>query len=402
MPQNALKTKVDNAQPKNKDSPAGKRRAELIAELNQIREKQKGSKSNRNAVFERIKKLDEQLKSRQTELKNDRGRLNYKSVEDLERQVQTLQKQVDSGTMKIVDEKRALSEISSLNKAKKSFDTFGKQQEGIDSIKTQIAEQKKLLDDPEQKALSEKYNTLQSELDKIKADQDSAFKSLNSLRDDRTKANAAQNEKWNAVKALKDNYYASKRAYKEYEDAAWKARKERQRAEREAYENEKRKKIAEQKLEEASAPAYQDEILTAEGLIRYFDPSSIPAKAEAGPGKFAATNIRTVDDSGLKGTRLVRKEDDDVYFAGTGGKKGKKGRKAAEPSTPTDTKFNLSIGVIQDLAKVKVDSPASQADVPAIVAKLKEKIEHWKADQDKKTQEVRTPQPHSPSHYSIS
>jgi hypothetical protein len=39
----------------------------------------------------------------------------------------------------------------------------------------------------------------------------------------------------------------------------------------------KRKKIADKKLEEASQLAYADEILTAQGLIRHFDPLALAA-----------------------------------------------------------------------------------------------------------------------------
>lgn len=71
---------------------------------------------------------------------------------------------------------------------------------------------------------------------------------------------------------------------------------------------------------------------------------------------------------------------------GTGGKKGKKGGKKGG-AAPTPSKFNLNIGIIEELAKVGVDAPSSQADVPATVEKLKEKLAHWKEDQDRKTKE---------------
>ncbi|MBE7182652.1 MAG: hypothetical protein INR71_15845, partial [Terriglobus roseus] len=150
-------------------------------------------------------------------------------------------------------------------------------------------------------------------------------------------------------------------------------------------------------LDEASAPAYGDEINTAEGLIRYFDPSSSTAKEATGPSKFAATAQRTVDDSGFKGMKMVsskKKDDDEAYFIGGGGKKkGRKGGKsespAPAPATPTEgSKLNLSIGIFEELSKVGVDAPSSQSDVPAVIEKLKEKLAHWKADQDKKTKEV--------------
>lgn len=338
-------------------------------------------------MHDKIKRLDEQLKSRLNELKSAKGKVNFKSVEDVDREIDRLQKQVDSGSMKLVDEKKALSEISNLHKVRKNFGAFDNQQKGIDDLKAQIAEQKKLLDDPEQKALSQKYTELQTELDSLKAEQDEAFKNMKTLRDAADKARADQQEKYMAMKEYKDKYYQQKRAFAEYDYQARKARQERRRQEQLEYQAGKRKDAAAKRLEEASAPAYQDEILACEGLIRYFDPSALPAKETTGASKFAASAQRTVDDSGIKGTRLAKKgDDDDNYFIGGGGKKGKKGRKA--PAAPAEAKFNLSIGVIEELAKVSVDAPSSQADVPATVEKLKEKLAHWKSDQDRKTKEV--------------
>lgn len=288
--------------------------------------------------------------------------------------------------MKLVDEKKALSEITALNKARKQFSGFDGQQKDIDAIKAKIAEQKKLLDDPEQKALSEKYTVLQTELDGLKAEQDEAMKNLKALRDETDKARAVQQEKYQARKELKDAYYSQKRAFQEYDYQARKIRTEKRRQEQQQYIASKRKEAASQRLEEASAPAYQDEILATEGLIRHFDPSALPPKETTAASKFAASTQRTVDDAGFKGTRVGKKDaDEENYFVGGGGKKGKKGKK----SGAAETKFNLNMGVIAELAKVGLDAPASQADVPATVEKLKEKLAFWKGDRDRKTKEVR-------------
>jgi hypothetical protein len=48
---------LDLAKPNSKDSPAGKRRAELLAELKEIREKQGAGKAGRNKVFDEIRLL---------------------------------------------------------------------------------------------------------------------------------------------------------------------------------------------------------------------------------------------------------------------------------------------------------------------------------------------------------
>ena len=71
-------------------------------------------------------------------------------------------------------------------------------------------------------------------------------------------------------------------------------------------------------------------------------------------------------------------------------KEGKKNKKSnnSPSATPSEGKFNLSIGIIEQLAKINVNAPASQADVPAVVKTLQEKLEFWKKDQDRKTKEV--------------
>ncbi|KAI9794474.1 MAG: hypothetical protein M1833_000387 [Piccolia ochrophora] len=393
---NAVKAKLDLAKPPSKGSPSPvqQRQQELRAELSSIRQQQQGLKSSKGNLQEKIRQLDANLKSCIAEHKNARGKIPYKSVEEVDREIQRLEKQVDSGTMKLVEEKKALADVSSLRKQRKGFAAFDEQQKGIDDIKAQTAELRKGLEDPEAKALSERYSTIAKELDGIKAEQDAAYKDINALRDERSKLQAEQQEKYGAIRTIKDGYYSQKKAYSNYEHEAYLARKEKQRSEKDAFERERRKKAAEQRLEEASAKAYIDEILTAEGLIRYFDPSAAgTALPSAEQSKYAAQASRTVDGSDLKGTLMKKKDDgEENYFMGTGSKKGKKGRKGGsavgQGGVPPETgRFNLSIGIIEELGKVNVEPPMSQADVPATVEKLQKKVAHWKEDSDRQTKQ---------------
>jgi uncharacterized coiled-coil DUF342 family protein len=384
---------LDNAQPNNKDSPTSKKQQELRAQLSSIRQKQSGFKSSRSSTQEKINALDANLKARIAEQNNSRGRLSFKSVDEIDREIARLEKQVDSGTLRLVDERKALSDVSNLRKQRKSFAGLDEAQKGIDELKAQIAELRKTLDNPEAKALSDQYSEIQKELDAIKAEQDGVFKNLNSLRDERTKLRNDQQEKYTAIRTIKDTYYKARRAYKEYEDEAWRVRRERQKTEREAFEREKRKKVADKKLEEASQPAYHDEILTAQGLIRHFDPAynfaalGLDEKKDAG-SNFRAGVGRTVDAAEIKGMKVVRKDDEEDYFVGTGGKKGKKGGKKGAAPAAESTKFNMNVGIIEEFSKVKIDPPMNQSDVPAVVEKLAAKISEWKKNQASKTEEV--------------
>jgi uncharacterized coiled-coil DUF342 family protein len=365
----------------------------LRTQLAKLRAQQQGFKASKGSLQEKIRSLDSTIKSRIAEQNAAKSRVPFKNVEEVEREIQRLEGKVEAGTMKLVDEKKALADISSLRKQKKGFAGFDEAQKGIDDLKAQVKELRKGLEDPEGKAVNERYAVISRELDDIKAEQDEAYRNISSLRDERTKIKAEQQERYTAIRALKDEFYAQKKAYADYEHQAFLARKERQKLERENYERERRRKIADKKLEEASEPAYMDEILTAEGLIRYFDPSYVGATKSSGPSKFAAQASRTVDDPILTGTKVIKKEDrEDEYFVGTGGKKGKKGRNRGAASEGTKIeggKFSLSIGVLEELAKVQVEPPMSQADVPHVVEKLKGKLEQWKKDQNEKTKEVR-------------
>ncbi|PKY08979.1 hypothetical protein P168DRAFT_229203 [Aspergillus campestris IBT 28561] len=387
---NEVKAKIETAKPNNKDSPVAKKQQELRAQLASIRQKQSGFKSSRTSTQEKINGLDATLKARIAEQNTSRTRMSFKNVEEIDREIARLEKQVDSGTLRLVDERNALSTVSNLRKQRKNFAGLDEAQKNIDDLKAQIAALKKTLDNPEAKALSDQYTAIQKELDSIKAEQDGVFKNLNALRDERTRLHGEQQKKWTAIREVKDTYYKARKAYKEYEDEAWRVRRERQKEQRETMEREKRKKVADKKLEEASQLAYTDEILTAEGLIRHFDPAYDFGALQLDKPKDEGANFRAevgrkIDDAGMKGFKVVKKEEDD-YFVGTAGKKGKKGKKGTAASSGA-TGFNLNVGIIEDFAKVKIDPPMNQADVPASIEKLAAKVTEWKKNQATKTAE---------------
>ncbi|KAI5463466.1 hypothetical protein BGZ63DRAFT_422817 [Mariannaea sp. PMI_226] len=384
---NAVKAKIDIAQPnKNKDqpSPTQQRRQELIAQANEIRQKQAGGKNARTGKLDQIKRLDEQVRSRIAEQKTAKSKVPFKSLEDVDRQIASLEKQVNSGTMKLVDEKKALTDISALRKTRKNFGQFEDSQKQIDDLRAKIKEIKDSMEDPEQKALSEKYSKIQAELDTIKAEQDEAYKSISSLRDERTKLHAEQQETYGAIRKLKDDYYGQKKAFAAYEREARERYREKQKAEHDRFVKERKKADAERRLAEASDAAYLDEIRRANSLLQFLDPNHKiekgPLMADTGLGAQAQ---RTVDEGGLKGTKLVRKEDrEEEYLPAV--KKGKKGKKSGA-SAASSKFFNCPPSVVEDCAAMGIDPPMSALDVPAVTEKVRAKLEFWKNDQEAQT-----------------
>lgn len=388
--QNAVKAQIEVALPnKNKDqpSPAQKRRQELMAQAAEIREKQAGGKDARTSKLDQIKRLDEQVRSRISEQKTAKAKVPYKNVDEIDRQIESLEKQVNSGTMKLVDERKALTDVSGLRKMRKNFGQFDDSQKQIDELRAKIKAIKDSMEDPEQKAMSEQYSKIQAEITKIKSEQDQAYKGVSKLRDERTKLQAEQQEKFTVIRKLKDEYYGQKKAYASFEREAREKARERREAERKKYELERKKANAERVLADASDPAYLEEIRRANNLIVFLDPTQKTEKSslitDTGMGAQAQ---RTVDDAGLKGTKLVRKEDrEDEYFAGNKkGKKGKKGGAAAGGGKG----FNCPPSVVEDCSFMGIDPPMSSEDVPAVIEKVRAKLDHWKNDQAAQTQRV--------------
>src|SRR5437016_4258917 len=116
--QNAIRAEIENARP-NKDSPANDRFKTLVAEQKAIREQQMANKSSRTSQLEKYNNAENQIKQMIQDQKNQRAKMPFKNVEEIDAQIDHLNKQVDSGRMKLVDEKKALDEVSKLRKQRK-------------------------------------------------------------------------------------------------------------------------------------------------------------------------------------------------------------------------------------------------------------------------------------------
>lgn len=381
--QNAARAKLDGARP-GKGGAGNDRWQQLVDEQKEIRAKQGTHKTSRQTQQSKFDANDREIKNLIAQQKDARSRVGFKSADEIEQKIKSMMAQVDSGKMSLVEEKKTLTEVSNLRRQMKSFGGLDELQTKIDAKKNENAELKKTFDNAETKALSEKYEANQKELDDIKANRDDVNKNFDKLKAERETLYEKQQGTWKAMQELKDKYYQQRKEYKEFEDKIYQQRREKQKAERDAYEKDKRKKIAEEKLEEASAPAFVDEISKAERIIRHFDSSYGAAEDDKGPSKYAASAQRSVDESGFKGMSVMKKEEED-FFVGAGSKKKGKG---AKKGAAADKSFNLSIDLIEGLGEVGVPTPNSQSEIPATIEKLKEKVAAWKRDQKSQTEKV--------------
>ncbi|KAF9135504.1 hypothetical protein BG015_003270 [Linnemannia schmuckeri] len=299
-----------------------------------------------------------------------------------------LNKQIESGKLKLVEKKRTLAEILTLNKSKKSYTLLHDHQRPIDADKEAITLLKATLgaDDP-YKLLSDEYNTFQSQVDRIFKTKDEGWKRRNGLFYERTQLQRELRAAFVWKKTVNDEIFSALRLHAKYlQDEQQRKREEVQRRKQAELEEER---------ELVEIPAFQQEIAACESFSydqnRVAAANAGAATCNANSGANAA-NIGQADTTTNvpTGVMLAMKADkkEDVFFVG-GGRKVNKTTKASKEKMATDStsssptaamtttattatlKFTLVI--MKQLFELKVTVPRSFADLEKTLDALLEK-----------------------------
>lgn len=102
----------------------------------------------------------------------------------------SLNKQIESGTMKLVDEKKALQEVSNLKRMRKQLESTGSVDDAIAADKAKIDEVRAKLDDPEARKVSDRFDVLKKEMDGLRDEGNKAYEERNKLFDERNALSA--------------------------------------------------------------------------------------------------------------------------------------------------------------------------------------------------------------------
>lgn len=386
------------------DTPAGKRRAALKEELNELRLQQAGRKGTRGKLFDELKQVQDDISNKVKALQQAKSKAPFKSTSELDSQIARIEAQIESGSMKIVDERRALNEVSMLKKSRKSVEQFGAQQAEIDNLRAHVEELRSSLDDPEMAAANKRYEAIKAELDNIAKEQEKLYGNRSKLAAQRTQLSKrldelhqARRDRLSAYHAENDKYFARVHAERE-------RRQEAQRKEREDAEKARREAELQAMREDASAPAFAKEIEDCDQLIRYFSGASesdVKKDQTVGPARSGSLpelpEPPKPDTSVPEGAVVAKKKgEEEDYFAGSGSSKkkgkGKKGSKAtasggADESSSGSGSLNVPFGMLSALLSLSIPPPANQADLPRVVDNIKLKREYFVTNQPHQTQE---------------
>ncbi|KAF8222177.1 hypothetical protein L208DRAFT_617497 [Tricholoma matsutake] len=383
-----------------KPNSSNDRRSVLRAELDSIRGQQFNNKASRSKVLEQIKGLQDGIQKKIKDLQAAKSKIPFKTVAEVDAHIQHLEKQVESGNMKLADEKRALQEISSVKRNRRVVESFQADQESIEADRRTVDELKQQLDDPESRAISERFDAIKTELDELKKEGDEAYAGRTKLFEERDGLQAQLNTLFNQkresaqqFRELNDRYWT-----KVNEDRARRA--ERAREQRGAEEAQKRQEIAARLREEAEIPAFQAQIEDCQTLIDHFSGKNsgnitVPLAAKPDVAGVPKLEIRKVD--GAPEGSIARKkkgEEEESYFVGGKGKsKGKRGGSKPSdangtPTSPTsNSPLNVPLATLSALLTLSIPPPASVVDLPRVIEDLKTKKAWFEANQARVTAE---------------
>lgn len=87
--------------------------------------------------------------------------------------------------MKLVDEKKALAEITSLKRSRKTLESSGSIDDAIAADRAKIDQLRAKLDDPESRKVSDRFDELKKEMDGLREEGNKAYEERNKLFDER-------------------------------------------------------------------------------------------------------------------------------------------------------------------------------------------------------------------------
>ena len=314
-----------------------------------------------------------------------------------------LDRQVESGELRLGDEKRAIQEISNTRRLRRTVEGFQAEQDAIDREKEEEEQLRAQLADPEAKAISDRYEKLKAEFDDLKRESDEAFANRNKLFDERNAIQQEADTLWSLKKESQQRFREAGERYwvKAKEEQARRA--ERLRQQKAVEEQQKKLDLVERLREEASSPAYQIEIQDCQTLIDAFSKgttSEVPVVTSAAEQKAVSLagvpqlDIRKVEAPTDVIVRKKKGEEEEAYFVAGRGKKSKRGpktngRNSPALSTPStsNSQFHIPFPTLTALLSLSIPPPSSKDEIPRVVEDLKTKKAWFEANQELATKD---------------
>ncbi|KAI8878158.1 hypothetical protein K501DRAFT_134018, partial [Backusella circina FSU 941] len=276
-----------------------------------------------------------------------------------------------------------LQEISLLKRNRLAVEDVDEQQAAINKERAIHDELKKNIDESDAKTLSDRYEELDAEFKVLYTEQGKQRETRNQLYDERNRLKTILDEEYTKLRSLRDEHRKNNDEYYSFLTKLREFKKQQEQLRKAQEEAEKRQEAAQQELELASLPAFESEIALCDNLGIFLEGfiSNDSAKSTNG----AAQSTESVADA-FEGM-VIKKKDDDVFFAGSGKKKGKKGGNKdanAAKEKKVDT-LKIPLATMEAFFDIKVTVPTKISEIPLTLQKLKDRKQYYLDEQPKVT-----------------
>lgn len=355
------------------------KRNDLQAELKELISKQRNFKQDRDTINEQIKAIDSSMKKKIQEVQLQTSKNQFKTVGEIDQRIAYLDNLIDQGNLKLVDERKYIKEMSSLRKLKKDFTSIEKIQLSIDQDKIKISQLKASINSHQSKEVQKQFESIQNQLDEINKSNKSIIDKKNEIFNKRQSIRKQKDEKYQAIRDLNADFDQEMTKFKKLLSEERARREQEEKQSKELQKQQERKKFAQEKLDQASIPAFSEEIESIHNLLAHFDPTYVkPTKKMIPSADPSITTVHQERKIEMPADFVVISKKQEEFVPGSSSKS-KKNKKSKSKTYTADP------AIIVALTDLSIDFPKSEADIENTITILKETLQALQDKQEEQT-----------------
>ncbi|CEP64104.1 Bfr1p LALA0_S10e02366g [Lachancea lanzarotensis] len=362
----------------------------LQNELRSFIKTQSDLKSRRQTIHDQIKNLDNELKRKKDQIATRTGgKAQFQSTEDIAARKRTIDSEISSGELSLVEEKLMIKELQSLNKLQRDLQAIEPVRKSMENDRASIAALKQELNELNPKEVSNKFEATQSKLNEIQSKNQTVYDKRQALFTKRSALYKKRDEVYSQITQIRADFDNEFKSFKQKLDKERLKREEDQKLSKLLEEKDAAAGKLQEKLLHARLPAFTYEIGAIENVLCVLDPTYVkPAKrtleVPADSSANAQSVARKVEADDLE--PIVKEEKAD-FFSGSGSKSKKNKKKQnSSNSSSSNGKFSLEPTLIATLAELDVTVPLNKEEVPKAIEQLNAKYEDFTSRQEAQTE----------------
>ncbi|CAK0844209.1 unnamed protein product [Prorocentrum cordatum] len=317
------------------------------------------------------------------DLKKMKAAIGYKSEEEMDERMRTIEYRLQTETIPLKEEKELLKEIQELKRNRPKVSHVNKLEEGLSSFDAGggIKQTLQTINEQIRNWMQEKSKVLE-ERDALNKEYEGKLGDQNAY-EERNELNQKIREKQEERNKIREEFREEERKFRELLNKKRQEQQERYAAEREARQKEWEERNRQKKVEKLDEQPFVTEITLIEQTIKFC--KSLTASKEVEKKEEA----KDIEHKNMDGLQVLGKKDDrdEFWFEPTKAKKSKGSKPKGKEGTGKPIKHNAETFKLFD--QLKLNAPITLDDIPptlekleAELAKYEEKVADWEKNKE--------------------